>query len=346
MALEYFHTRDPRLEDYWRGIILFGRNVASYKFALAKSLMELSPQSGQLLKLSEIAPAFSRHVVEHLKLADKQATSSSSQFLDICRKFNRGEVQSERLVDETVRRGFTNVIDAFHIVNQGDIPKRFFVDERSSNAGIRITDEFSRLLTEARPETLSGEVESRWRLVETAWELGVGRNLVCIDHDVETEQLFSVNRSMRRKAVTSSRSALNGYQKGKCFYCGADIMQLDDSSDTDVDHFFPHMLKQAGFGRSVDGIWNLVLSCHVCNRGPDGKFARVPTVRLLERLFTRNEYLISSHHPLRETLMQQTGVQLSNRKAFLSNFHVRSVAALLHTWEPPQRKPSPLEGDG
>src|SRR4030095_3016186 len=29
----------PTLDNYWRAIILFGRNVASYKFALGKSLL-------------------------------------------------------------------------------------------------------------------------------------------------------------------------------------------------------------------------------------------------------------------------------------------------------------------
>ena len=29
------------IETYWRAIILIGRNVASYKFALAKSLLEM-----------------------------------------------------------------------------------------------------------------------------------------------------------------------------------------------------------------------------------------------------------------------------------------------------------------
>lgn len=28
---------EPTLENYWRAIILFGKNTASYKFALAKS---------------------------------------------------------------------------------------------------------------------------------------------------------------------------------------------------------------------------------------------------------------------------------------------------------------------
>ena len=49
-----FILKTPKLEDYWRSIILFGRNVASYKFALAKSLLELQPESGQLIKLEEL----------------------------------------------------------------------------------------------------------------------------------------------------------------------------------------------------------------------------------------------------------------------------------------------------
>jgi len=59
---ELFISKDPSLEDYWRGIILYGRNVASYKFALAKTLLELNPQAGQLIKLGELAPVFARHV--------------------------------------------------------------------------------------------------------------------------------------------------------------------------------------------------------------------------------------------------------------------------------------------
>ena len=339
MSAEEFLSNSPRLEDYWRGIILFGRNVASYKFALAKTLLDLNPQSGQLLKISELAPGFASHIADHLKISDTQTTAASSQFLDACRMFNKGELTSERLTDETVRRAFGNVIDAFHIVNQGAIPKLFFIDERIANSGIRITDEFSKLLTETRAGTLRSEIESRWRLVETSWELGIGRNLMGIDYDAETEQLFSVDRLMRRKAVTSSRSALNGYQKGKCFYCFGDIMQNECATDTDVDHFFPHALKQAGFGSSVDGIWNLVLSCHACNRGAKGKFAAVPTIRLLSRLHKRNEFLISSHHPLRETLIRQTGNVQVFRKAFLNKYHDRALAAMLQSWESDEVNP-------
>lgn len=342
MAAEDFYSRDPLLEDYWRGIVLFGRNVASYKFALAKSLLDLKPQSGQLLKMAEVAPSFAHHIAQHLKVSDKQTTASSSKYLDACRRFNRGEIDKAALVEETVRNGFNNVIDAFHIVGDGEIPTRFFEDERTTNDGIRITDEFSRLMTGVQSGNLHNEVESRWRLVETAWELKVSRGLIHIAYDEASMSLFAVDRSRRRRQVTSSRAALNGYQKGKCFYCNCDIMIDGDSVDTDVDHFFPHALKQFGFGSLVDGVWNLVLSCVACNRGPRGKFARIPCVRLLAKLFTRNEYLIASHHPLRETLIQQTGDSEPVRRSFLNDFHQKGRAKLLHLWEPQEQAASRL----
>ena len=183
-------------------------------------------------------------------------------------------------------------------------------------------------------ENLNQEVESRWRLVETAWELGVSRGLVSIDYDLNSESLFSIDRYMRRKSVTSSRGALNGYQKGRCFYCFRPISIATDG-DTDVDHFFPHTLKQFGF-ISIDGVWNLVLSCRDCNRGSNGKFVRVPSLNLLARLSRRNEFLIASHHPLRETLIAQTGTTSSFRNVFLADQHQRAWAKLIHQWEPEQ----------
>ncbi len=37
-----FDEVNPSLESYWRSVILFGQNSATYKFALAKSLLELA----------------------------------------------------------------------------------------------------------------------------------------------------------------------------------------------------------------------------------------------------------------------------------------------------------------
>ena len=107
----------PSLEDYWRGIILFGKNVASYKFALAQSLLELAPRGKSIITLEELAEPFARNMSEHLSLVPKQTTSPSSKYLKTCQYFNAGIISREQLIEATVRLGFTCVIYAFHNVN-------------------------------------------------------------------------------------------------------------------------------------------------------------------------------------------------------------------------------------
>ena len=101
-----------------------------------------------------------------------------------------------------------------------------------------------------------------------------------------------------------------------------------------VDHYFPDTLKGKDFSGYVDGIWNLVLSCKDCNRGEGGKFAKLPIIKLLERLNKRNEYFCSSHHPLRETIMLQTGNTREQRRSFLQKCFNEAIKILIHTWEP------------
>ena len=60
----------------------------------------------------------------------------------------------------------------------------------------------------------------------------------------------------------------------------------------------------------------------------------MPSLRLLERLNTRNEFLIASHHPLRDTLIAQTGKKEDQRRAFLNAFHTSASSALIHEWDP------------
>ena len=331
-----FSFKEPSVLDYWRGIILRGRNVASYKFALAQTLLELRPAAGELIKIGELAPTFAKYITEHIKLSDKQGTSRSSKFLDACRDFNSEKITQNQLIELTIKYGFNNVIDAFHIIDDREV-KRFYTDERKDNNGIRITDELSLLFDSEQLPNLSLEVDARWRLVETAWELSVPRSVVAINYDVSTEELFAVDRSRKRKPVTGSRGALNGYQKGSCFYCFS-VIQISGSDNLapEVDHFFPHTLKSHKFNY-IDGIWNLVLSCQNCNRGSGGKFAQLPTERLLRRLHRRNESLIASHHPLRETLMQQTGETVKSRESFLRSFYQDALKVILHRWQPEEK---------
>jgi len=334
-----FLERSPTLDNYWRSIILFGRNVASYKFALAKSLLEFRQRGNDLVTLEELSEPFSRHICAHLQENPKQSTSPGSKFLSACAAFNEKTVSHEQLLETTRRIGFTNVIDAFHVVNQGEIPRRFFWDERVASGGIRITENLFTLFEDRQSLSLDLEVEARWRLVEAAWELGLSRGLIGVGYDPETAQFTSL-RGMARINVTSAREALNGYQKGKCFHCFGNIsVMTSDAELADVDHFFPHTVKTALPLFPVNGIWNLVLSCQSCNRGQDGKFAKVPSLALLSRLHRRNEFLVASHHPLRETLLTQTGASEARRKIFLQARHHEAQAVLLHIWQPTARGP-------
>ena len=333
-----FVQKDPSLESIWRAIILFGRNVASYKFALAKSLFEMVDRGQTSVKMELLAEPFARHVSEHLKIEDRQGISGSSTFLKACRAFNTGDISHDQLVAVTVRHGFQNVIDAFHIVNQGETPSRFFIDERRSNNAIVLTDDLFRLKEHSQSANLLVEVESRWRLVETAWSMNIASGLLAVSYDESVGGLFVSSQRSGRKSVTSCRGALNGYQRGRCFYCG-DSLKIDGASTgavTHVDHFFPVVLVRfSDFARiNLNGVWNLVLSCNSCN-GPAGKWARAPSLNLLSRLHRRNNYLIDSHHPLRETLLSQTGGTEKMRCDFLQTVWDASQH-LIHEWEPPE----------
>src|SRR4051812_43477162 len=148
-------------------------------------------------------------------------------------------------------------------MSSGPVPVRFFVDERDAGGApaIRLTDDLRQLAASVQGAALSAEAESRWRLVETAWQLNLPRAGVAVDVDL-TQQLLFVER-IRRVNLTGVRPALNGYQKGRCFYCNAGI----SLPAADVDHFLPWILKDRGAMPDADGVWNLVLACKRCNRG-------------------------------------------------------------------------------
>jgi hypothetical protein len=331
-----FIAPELTLEDNWRAIILFGRNVASYKFALAKSLLNFSDRQSDFVSLEDLAVPFSRHLCEHISGQDKQSTSCSSRYLDICRQFNRKEIRQDQLIDATVKLGFEHVIDAFHVVHDGDVPRRFFLDERSSpSKGIRLTEDLCKLADHFQFQNLEAEAEARWRLVETAWALRMPRQCLTVQYDTGNELLVANGRLGKRVSITACRDALSGYQKGNCFYCYSGIAIGGVGNErAEVDHFLPHALKKDGFGTSVDEVWNLVLACKGCNAGALGKFAKVPDLKYLERLHTRNEFFISSHHPLRETIIMQTGNSTTNRASYLQSKYNQATKKLIATWAP------------
>lgn len=335
MNKELFVDKNPSLDTSWRSIILLGRNVASYKFALAKSLLEIDSSSTEI-EIEKIATPFAKNICEHLKNNEKQVTSKSSKFLETCKKFNNSEISEDELKQTTVKLGFVNVIDAFHVVAREETP-RFFIDNRGKNKSIILTDNFYKLKENDIYGNLKNEAESRWNLWETAISLNVNPSLLEIINDKEKNYLYVLDENKKRQNVTSSRDALNGYQKGKCFYCYKNIsIEQGNENSCDVDHFFPHILKNYGV-YEVDQIWNLVLTCKECNRGTGGKFEKIPDIQYLYALNKRNNFYIESHHPLRETIINQTGKLQEDRKQFLQRMFDDAVNNIPVKWKPKER---------
>ena len=332
-----FQINDPSLESQWRALILFGKNSATYKFAFAKSLLELIERETTSISLKELAKPFSKNITEHLKSSDKQGNSNSSKFLNVCRDYNNKIIDEAQLLKQTERLGFVNVVDAFQNVNGGQIPNLFYEKDYSGrNKRIVITDDLLRLKDSFHFQNFENETEARWKLVETAWNLKINPNLLEVKYDQDASLLFLENDFMKRVDITSVRDSLNGYQKGKCFYSFMDISIIQGSADIcHVDNFLPHVNKQvhAKNGANINGVWNLVLAHSTINSTKE-KGAKVPNKKYLERLFNRNEFYIISKHPLAETIINQTGRTKDLRRTFLEYQYNLALENSIVTWTP------------
>ena len=101
----------------------------------------------------------------------------------------------------------------------------------------------------------------------------------------------------RRRSVTSARKRTQRVPEGQVLLLLPTNRDHSGSDELgDVDHLFPHVLQRLGLLVNLDGIWNLVLACPTCNRGPRGKWARRLRPNHVARLNRRNEHLIASQH--------------------------------------------------
>ncbi len=330
-----FQINDPSIESQWRSLILFGKNSATYKFAFARALLGFVEEQKTKIKISELAIPFADSIIEHLKINSKQGNSSSSRFLGACRSFISGSISKEQLYSLTEKYGFIYVLDAFQNVNGGTIPDVFYEkDFKMGKKEIVFTDNLLHLKEMFQYRNLEQEVEARWNLVETAWNLEINPNLLEVFHDEKSSLFYIQSNTMKRIDITSVRDSLNGYQKGKCFYSFQDIsISKNDKNICSVDHFLPHInkIEHLKFGVNINGVWNLVLADKSINID---KNAKIPEKRFLERLFNRNEFYIESKHPLAETIVNQTGLTKDLRRKFLVNNYNLALSLSIQKWQP------------
>lgn len=339
-----FSNSDNSLETNFRSIFLLGANTATYKFALAKALLELKGRTQTFISLEDLAPLFAKHLIEHIQDGKKQIVGAgTSKLLNALYLYSQNQINEDLMLNITRVEGFKCVLDAFHNLPKKQKATRFFEKVlQDKKQGLALTDELFQLLSSNDYQNFTNEIEGRWNLVESAWS---EESTIHVQYDTDTENLYylkpvsnnSFIHSHLRTNLTPVRKPLNGYQKGKCFYCFKAIsIESNQANTCDVDHVIPMSIQ---FGSSYDlqlnEVWNLVLACQQCNRWEDGgKAGNVPLRDFIMRLHSRNEYLIESNHPLKENIILRSGKTAEKRWDFLTKRYELACTIRKASWSP------------
>ena len=318
---QQFYREEPTARTSWRQAILMGVNTRTYKFALRAALLDLAKTGRDAVPLIELASTYATHLVNRTGNYPQASSSlqlSDKDFLSVLARERDDSVPTTpppTLWSMRAARSIPGmVMDKFHnLPGEGEVAHRFYdIQGRGPNRMVRLTPDLQ-AVADNGTGLLDEELDSRWRIVEASFDAGIGRSLVRegVDVDLETGGLIA---RTRRVSLTSVRSAIPGFQHGRCFYCHQPLGDL--GPDVHVDHVFPFWWMNTGSwrGPSLNGVWNLVLACAPCNLKKSG---RLPMDEEITRLIARNDAIAESPIPLRRTLelsMGATGANASHRR--------------------------------
>lgn len=324
-------------ESTLRTILLFGRNVSTYKFALADVL--LNSTTKQHLTYKDLRDDFLRELYHHHNKNPNQYQAGSNA-LTIA--FNDYAINKDwdKLVKVAERNIYNNVFDAFHNVGGSTVKEEFSLfehDKRSKR--IVLTDNLLQLLeSQDIAKQLAKENQARWGVVEEAWRNKLTPNLLI--HEKESNNIYSVGHLQERINLRSAVNVLLPYQHGRCFYCNRILdknVDKEEKNFPEVDHVIPH----SAFNRYMalqninsNGIWNLVIACKDCNRGDSGKFDAPPDQLFYENLIERNVLFTQEHkHSLKNTILLSIGAA-NHQQVELRMNGFYSYFNILKGWRP------------
>lgn len=304
---------DFKNEDYWKAIILYGLNNATYKIALGKTLLDLSNTGASSISWDFLSKTFLDNYIEKLKVADPlpQQTNPARQTVieHIIAEMKVDKLTYARAIEETGRSAFNDVIPRFHSIG---LDKRLGKDrfyEVDFGKNIILKDEIL-MLKEGDLQGLYDELTARWSLLEGAFSINKIQSILSND-----ERLIYLEKGYSRTNLTSNIPFLAAYQGNTCFYCGEEIM----AADIHVDHVLPRQVVHQ------DEIWNLVLTHGYCNTA---KSDRLVSSHYILKQIQRNENIMGSNHPWKQKIESQLRKTMKERSVTLSN-HYDKVKKIL-----------------
>ena len=278
-------------KDYWRFLILYGKNQSTYKMALGNSLIKYSKtNSDKKIQLDELAEDFFNTYQTRLKNGKPQMLTQGrkttvEQVLD---EVSVGKITTEKALDSIKTNALKNmVLQKFHTLNKKKITRPFYTlsdDQRY----LHLNDNLLNLFADNQNKELGEELDSRWSLLEHGFSDARKGESLEVD-----EALEYVRNKEQRTNLTRLIPVLQGYQQNTCFYCGQELY-----SPIHVDHVIPYQAIKH------NEIWNLVLSHEFCN---EDKSDNLPPKQFIESLIARNEFVLRSDLPLKEELKKVLG---------------------------------------
>lgn len=298
--------------DYWKALILYGLNQATYKIALGKSLLQFINRNKTSVNWIELSEEFFIQYKTRLQknngAPQQSIPARQTEMEKIVYKYELNNITYEEAISEVGKKAFSDVINRFHNLGnykelQGmfydvDFGKKIILKNNLWNAAYTNILDFDQ------------ELDARWSLLEGAfliykdnWEL---------TNDIRKTYLIN---SHSRTALTNNIPFLQGYQGNTCFYCGEPII----GGDCHVDHVLPRQVIQH------DEIWNLVLTHSLCN---EDKSDKIVGNHFIAKLYARNENIMGSNHPWKHKISAALGKTPNERKTTLLK-HYENVKQVL-----------------
>ena len=277
--------------DYWKGIVLYGLNSATYKIALGKTLVELTKHNQEHIKWDTLSEEFLHQYLQRLSGENtfpQQAIPMRQTVMErVVKKLQMGVIDKDEALSIVAQDGLSNVIPRFQsIAGDKEIVENKFYHFDFGKELILHDSVFS--IVENNENEIIEELDARWGLLEGAfsihqehWELS---------NDIRD---IYIKDGHRRTNITKNIPFLQGYQGNTCFYCGEAL-----EGDIHVDHVLPRQVIQN------DEIWNLVLAHSHCNMS---KLDRLVGQHYILKLIQRNENIMGSNHPWKKKIQTALG---------------------------------------
>jgi hypothetical protein len=190
--------------DYWRSIILYGLNTATYKLALAEALFLAQSRGETTLSYGQLGRLFYELYRERVQAGRPQLVTPGRETVveRVLRGIASGKYAEDEAVAMLARDAFGDVVPRFHTVGKAPIPVRFF---EATPSGLVLTDALFRLWSDAvQPDALRAETVARWDLLEGAFTVYRTRDTRLVN-DVLRYYLL---RGHQRTDLTPLRPAL------------------------------------------------------------------------------------------------------------------------------------------